>query len=142
MNLIIDKQEGIDLVPFCNWLIPKIQEVLVDEINENKLIKIDLFLNEHKLLYFNYNEDRVISSKNILIGAIYNLHIQDNQNEVVIEINPNTIIPNTFAKFIDIVKLINYGNLSLQGYPILDITMEFFAENIDFYYNEYLKEAE
>jgi hypothetical protein len=83
----------------------------------------------------------MISAKNILIGAVYNLRIRDTFNNIIIEINPNAMIPNTSAKFIDIVKLINYGNLSLQEYPIMDQIMNYFAININSYYNKYLKEA-
>lgn len=140
MNLVINKGD-LEITNFSYWLIPYIQEFLINQINKRKLIKFDKFLNDNKIIYFNYKEDRIISSKNILIGAIYNLRVINKANEIIIEINPNSIIPNTSAKFIDIIKLINYGNLLLEAYPILDKTMEYFASNIDYYYEKYMKGA-
>ncbi|WP_300924727.1 hypothetical protein [uncultured Clostridium sp.] len=97
-------------------------------------------MNENKLILFNYNEYRIISAKNILLGGIYNLRVRISGNNSFIEIDPSVIIPNTSAKFIDIVKLINFGNLDLQGYRIISDTMEYFAENINLFYNQFLKE--
>ncbi len=125
---------------FCEWLIPKIQNYLYQNIDDRKLEKINLYLNENKLILFNYNEYRIISAKNILLGGIYNLRVRISGNNSFIEIDPSVIIPNTSAKFIDIVKLINFGNLDLQGYRIISDTMEYFAENINLFYNQFLKE--
>ena len=138
MELNIDSDK--DITNFCLWLIPKIKEYFVNSIDDRKLEKYNIYLYANKIVLFNYNEKRLISARNILIGAIYNLHLKHNLNHYVIEINPNSTIPSTSAKFTDIVKLINFGNMSLQGYQIVSNTMNYFANNIDNYYNSYLEE--
>lgn len=140
MYLEIEKDGIDDVVEFSLWLVPKIQKYFVDIINDKKLIKINTYLNEHKAFYFNYNEKRQISAKNILIGSIYNLHVKEMQDLTIIEISSNVTIPNTSAKFIDIAKLINFGNLSLQGYPIFTETMQYFADNLTDYYTKFKEE--
>ena len=138
MELNIDSDK--DITNFCLWLIPKIKEYFVNSIDDRKLEKYNIYLNANKIVLFNYNEKRLISARNILIGAIYNLHLKHNLNHYVIEINPNSTIPSTSAKFTDIVKLINFGNMSLQGYQVVSNTMNYFANNINSYYNSYLEE--
>ena len=136
LNISTDK----DLTNFCNWLIPKIQEYFIDSINVKKLELYNIYLNGNKVILFDYGGKRILSAKNILIGGIYNLIVKRTINKFIIEINPNIFIPNTSAKFIDIVKLINFGNMSLQGYPVVTETMDYFANNINKYYNEFLEE--
>lgn len=140
MELNIDSDK--DITNFCLWLIPKIKEYFVNSIDDRKLEKYNIYLNANKIVLFDYSEKRLISARSILIGAIYNLHLKHNLNHYVIEINPNSTIPSTSAKFTDIVKLINFGNMSLQGYQIVSDTMNYFANNINNYYNSYLEEIE
>ena len=59
---------------------------------------------------------------------------------MVLEINSNNFIPNTFAKFISIINTINYGTLTLAPYPIYTETFNYFAQNIEEYLDTYLKE--
>ena len=72
---------------------------------------------------------------------MYNLRIRESRDKSVIEIDPNQIIPETEAKFIDIAKLINYGNAEIRGYKILDKMMNHFAKNIKQYYLDFIEEA-
>lgn len=139
--MLLEILSEIDLTDFCNWLMPQIQEYLEKNINEKKLEKINIYLNGEKSILFDYSGKRILSAKNILLGGVHNLRVARILDKYTIEINPNILIPNTSAKFIDIVKLINYGNMSVQGYPIMTKTMDYFADNLNKYYLKFLEEA-
>lgn len=139
--MVLNIESDKDITGFCEWLIPIIQDHFIKSIDNRKLEQFNIYLNANKVILFNYNEKRLISARNILVGAIYNLHLKHNLNKYIIEINPNSTIPNTSAKFINIAKLINFGNMSMAGYNVLSNIMNYFADDIDSYYNDYLEET-
>ncbi len=138
MNLIINNPDDLDLNEFCKLLIEKMQDRLKLIIDKRKLILINNYLNSKFNMNWIDNEERLISAYELLISASYNLRIRKTQKTYVIEIDPNSFIPNSYAKFINIIKLINYGNLSFNGYPIYDTLMQYFADNLEDYYNDYI----
>lgn len=140
MELIITSKGGKDLTAFCNWLTPQIQEYFINTINPKKLELANIYLNGFKLKIFNCSEDVNISVIKLLIEAINNLILRRNTKTFTIEIDPNISIGNSPAKFIDIVRLVNFGNMSLPAYPILSDTMNYFANNLQYYYNKFLEE--
>lgn len=139
MNLMIKNSENLDLDKFCNWLITCMQNYMRTAIDDRKLKTHDLFLNQDGKINFVVKQPFILSAKNILIASTYNLIVNKIQNQYVIEIDPNINIPNTYAKFIDIVKLINYGNLNLSAYAIYTKMMNYFAENLQEYYNQFIE---
>ena len=133
----IDEEEALK---FCEWLIPKIQEYLYASIDDRILARFDAYLNSSDIIQWQF-QPQIIRTKNILIGASYNLIVKKYPTYYDIVINPNINIPNSYAKFIDIVSLIDKGNLMLQPYPIFSDTMEYFAENIDMYFKDFIEET-
>lgn len=140
LNITYSKYDKESVYKFCEYLIPKIQQYFIDNLNPKKLIKFDKYLNGYDLIRFRYKKS-IISTENILIGAIQNLIIKSYPNNYSIEIDPNITIPNTYAKFIDIVTLVDRGNLSLSPYPILTDTMDYIAANMKQYIEMYLREG-
>lgn len=142
MNLVIDNPDNLDLFNFCNWLIPKIRGHILNSINKKLLIKWDKFLNSSNILQFNKGFNRPLSTKDLIIASLYYLRVSKNaNNSYIIEIDPNRNIPNSSAKFINIIKLIDKGNLSISPYNIITKTMNYFANNLQDYYQSYLEEA-
>lgn len=137
MNLIIKNPDGLDLTNFCNWLISIMQEYMSKNIEEKKLVQWDNYLNNIIKLKSTDNITRAISSKNILVASTYNLIVKKSNSQYEIALDPNTNIPNYYAKFIDIIKLINYGNINTQPYPIYDYMMDFMADKLIDYYQIY-----
>ena len=133
MDLIIDKSES-DLKPFCQYLISKMQSYMKTSIDDKQLIRFDSYLNNNDILHGRY-----IQVKNILIGSTYHLIVNEYEDYYKISVDPDAIIPNTYAKFIDIIKLVNFGNLMLAPYPIYDTMMDYFAENLTEYYINFLQ---
>lgn len=140
MNLTITGKVD-NLKDFATWLIPKIREYVWYGIDDRKLILIDTYLNNSNTITFDYGIKRLLKSKDILIGALYNLKVNNKRESIDIAIDSNITIPGTSAKFINIAKLINYGNLQISGYRILDDCMNHFAINIDKYYKDFLEEV-
>lgn len=129
-----------DLDDFCECLVELMQEFMLDEIDEDQLFRFDAFLNNEDCIRFVDGGRHFVSSKDILIGSVYNLIITKTPDSYVIELDSNAIIPNTYAKFIDIVSLINFGNLNVSPYPIYSDMMDYFAENLTTYIYSYLED--
>lgn len=142
MNLHISNEDELDLNGFCNWLIEQMQIYMQSNIDERQLARFDAFIFNNQIIRTIDNSNRYISCKSILIGSTYNLIFEKTSNEYIISINPNINIPNTYNKFIDIVSLIDSGNLSLPSYSIYSDMMEFFAKDLQLYYEEYIRSEE
>ena len=140
MELIIENPNNLNLDAFCSYLISEMIEYIDNTINDNQLIRFDSYINNNLKIKFIDKFPRLLKSRDILITAVQTLYYVKQGNDYIIKINPNNFIPNTYAKFIDIVSLINYGNMQLQSYPIIDEMFDYFAANLNQYYNDYLKE--
>ena len=140
MELIIENPNNLNLGAFCSYLISEMIEYIDNTINDNQLIRFDSYINNNLKIKFIDKFPRLLKSRDILITAVQTLYYVKQGNDYIIKINPNNFIPNTYAKFIDIVSLINYGNMQLQSYPIIDEMFDYFAANLNQYYNDYLKE--
>ena len=105
---------------------------------------IDLFqvsyINSGDVINFTRRKDRYIASRDILIGAVYNLQILDNKINTIIQINKNAYIPDTYNNYYSLVKLINYGNLSVSPYKIWDDTLDWINDHLGQYLEEFLEE--
>lgn len=140
MELRIKNPAKLELSNFCNYLISKMVTYISNAINDSQLIRFDKYINNNLKIKFIDKFPRLLKSRNVLITAVQTLYCVKQVNDYIIKINPNNFIPNTYAKFIDIVSLINYGNMQLQSYPIIDEMFDYFAANLNQYYNDYLKE--
>lgn len=134
MNLIIES--AVDITDFCNWLITQIQSYIKLNLNNKKVERFDKYINENIPM----QPKRILTTAELISAASYNLVVNKIQNNYIIQIDSNVFIPNTFAKFINIMQLINYGNLVLPPYPIWTETFNYFADNINKYLEIYLKE--
>jgi hypothetical protein len=141
MNLIINNPDSLPLDEFCYWLIPYMQKYIKENIDVRRLKRWDDYINTNLALKNAYSIIEPISCKDIIIEATKNLRVYTQKDNYIIDINPVVFIPNTQAKFINIVQLINYGNLSLQGYKLFSDMMTYFADIIDLYYKMYLEEG-
>lgn len=142
MELHIELEQDLELYNFLKWLPNKMADYLIENIDSRKLIYFDEYINSDNIIKWRSERlKHILTSKDILIAGTYNLTIDHNNNSYTIRLNPNAFIPDTYAKFINIINLINYGTLTLFAYPIYDKMMEFFAENIQSFYQVYLEES-
>lgn len=137
MTLEIENPRNFNLDAFIEtFLIPKIQDSFIKEINNKRLVKIEEFINKLGInIYHQY-----ISVRNILIASINNLsYIKLPNNNYMLQIDSNQMLPNISAKLIDLAYMINYGTLSTPAYPIFTNVFSFFANRLQLLYSEYLR---
>lgn len=122
---------------FIVWLISKISEKIISDVNINKLVTWDNFFNEQSLYKSIYKKK--ISSLDLIIAGSRNLIYTKSQSSFCISVNPNIYAPGLDRiKLITICKLINYGNQDITSYPIFTDSFKHFAENIYDYVDMYL----
>lgn len=137
MTLEIENPRNFNLESFIKtFLIPKIQESFIKEIDNKRLLKIEEFINKLGInIYHQY-----ISVRSILIAAIDNLeYLKLSNNNYILRIDSNQMLPNISAKLIDLAYMINYGTLSTPAYPIFTKVFSFFADRLQLLYAEYLR---
>jgi hypothetical protein len=80
------------------------------------------------------NETNIkIDSKRVVLMGMTNLSHKRYETYTQIFINPNIVYPGTQFRVVDLCKVINYGTLSIEGYPIFTETFDYFSQNIDKY---------
>ena len=133
MKLEIDKQYGLE---FVLYIIKKLQEYIIGNINDKKLSFIEVYINQnYKSIYRNY-----ISARDVIISGAMNITYQIYPNKFVIELDSKQILYGTNAKLYDICKLINFGVLGISSYQIFTDSFNYFKDNLDYMYEYYLRE--
>lgn len=133
MKLVIKHPPAEFTYDFFKYLVGKIKLYGLASIDTRKLIVFDTYINnKYKSVL-----KRHISSKDSLIMFFYNLKITTLWDRVIIEVNPNIVIPSTTIKLINVVKLITYGNLEIKGYNIIPKVFKYVKENINELYEMY-----
>ena len=137
MNLIIEDSKELLGKDFADWLIRRLKINFYLKLDTKKLIKWDEYLNnaeEFKTIY-----SKPISSKEILTNGINNLVCDTPPLKLIIHINRNMFVSGLDrVKLETICKLINYGNTSITGYPILLNLFKEVESNIDNYIDMYV----
>ena len=136
MTIVISNEKKFE-DEFFNWLLPEIRDYVISSVDNRKLIKVDNLINSNK--YFLTPFKKNISSREVIIAAVSNLKILRYWNRVVIGIDNNAIIPNTTTKISTVMRVINFGTLSILGYPVITKSFKFIEDNIDIFYEKYLQ---
>ena len=135
MRLDINTKYGLE---FVLYIIKKLQEYIIGNINDKKLVFIEEYINQnYKSIYRKH-----ISARDILVSSAMNLTYQIYANKFTVEIDSKQILYGTNAKLYDICKLINFGVLGIGSYPILTESFDYFKDNLDYMYEYYIREQE
>ena len=135
MKLDINTKYGLE---FVLYIIKKLQEYIIGNINDKKLVFIEEYINQnYKSIYRKH-----ISARDILVSSAMNLTYQIYANKFTVEIDSKQILYGTNAKLYDICKLINFGVLGIGSYPILTESFDYFKDNLDYMYEYYIREKE
>ena len=133
MKLEIDRKYGLE---FVLYVIKKLQEYIMGNINDKKLSFIEAYINQnYKSIYRNY-----ISARDVIVSGAMNITYQIYPNKFIIELDSKQILYGTNAKLYDICKLINFGVLGISEYPIFTDSFNYFKDNLDYMYEYYLRE--
>lgn len=134
MFLIIENPEGIDYSDFCDYLIEEMQLRIYTELNIDLLNSIESVVNDILKADTYLILPLVISeSVNYLIWEKYN------DKDYIIHLDEQKKIPNTNLTYFEVIKLINFGNLQLNAYPIYTNLMEDMAKDLQEYYFEFME---
>lgn len=125
-----------NLEDFINFLIEKIKLYFLGILDSKLLIQFDNYFNSNPEILGIQNK-KIFSTRDGVIGAIYCLTYIKNGKNYIIKIDPNQVMRNTTAKFIDIAKAVNYGVLGVGKYPIFTDSIDYVANNIYSYLQEY-----
>ena len=135
MRLDINTKYGLE---FVLYIIKKLQEYIIGNINDKKLVFIEEYINQnYKSVYRKH-----ISARDILVSSAMNLTYQIYANKFTVEIDSKQILYGTNAKLYDICKLINFGVLGIGSYPIFTESFDYFRDNLDYMYEYYIREKE
>lgn len=135
MKLEINRKYGLK---FVLYIIKKLQKYIIGNINVKKLIFIEAYIN----LMYTSQLRKYISAKDVIISGAMNITYTIYPHKFVIEIDSNQILYGTDAKLCDMCKLINYGVLGVSAYPIFTESFDYFKENLNVLFEQYLRDEE
>lgn len=138
MRFILYDPEGIIDYRFCSWLISRIKMEYANVVNTAKYAAMNEYLDTLDFMARHKGQ----TSDTIMRLGVNSLITKEFEGRFVIQIN-DTLMFDTKEniKLSSMCKLINYGTMSVKGYPILIELFNHFADNIDMlvrYYYTYV----
>ena len=133
--LLVVENEKVD-VGFIAFLKRRLRMRILSSINFNKLIKFNKFF-ESDAFKTIYGDKKILAERVVVLGSN---HLQHTiiHNTARIYIDPNVYYPGTEIKLVDLCNLINFGNLSVDAYPIFSNAFQHFSDNIEQYADTFL----
>ena len=104
-------------------------------INLGKLKDLDEYFksDSFKELYGDVN----VSAYTVVKLSLINLKYTHFPSYATLSINDKIFYPSTNIRLIELCKIINYGNLSVEAYPIIIDTFRHFSTHIKQYVSKY-----
>lgn len=130
MNLIIPRKVEND---FVNFIIDSMYEYLSDNLDPDRLVQAQLFVdsvNLYKSIYIPKIHVFSICRYPVFKTIAYNLFYK-------VEFDTNALVYGTLIKSVDIINLVNFGNMSVQPYPIFTQMFDYFNTNLSYLYNQF-----
>lgn len=145
MLLEIENEDGLDLNGFCEFLIPLIQQYAEDEANWDTE-QVERWNNELKVSELNWAQDArnapIIPSVSYIINAYFDsLQYTSTGGSYLIVSNKNLLLNYTNISIDSLASRINDGILDSKGYPYFEEVFQHFADNLQTYYELYLREG-
>jgi hypothetical protein len=134
MLLVVENEKAN--IGFISFLKRRLRMRILSSLNLTKLSKFDEFFESD---YFKtlYGDKKVLASKVVVLGA-NNLRHTIIQESGSIYIDPNMYYPGTQIKLVDLCNLINFGNLSVDAYPVFSDAFQHFSNNLEEYSDRFL----
>lgn len=129
MTLVVDNKNIT--TNFVLFLKKKMLSHMASILDTKRLQPYNEYFSSDEFLKLTNNT--VIDSRRVILLSMSNLVHKRFETTTQIFINPNMTYPGTNFKLIDLCKIINYGTLSIDAYPIFTITFNHFHNNIGKY---------
>lgn len=140
MRLIIKKCDRYPISKsFIRFLKERARIILTAILDKDQLKRWDDYLSKCDLGCVRKRDGRCIvpSAYNILVSGISNIKVRESTDSYELYIDPNAVLSGTAAKIIEIVGLINTGNVEMSPYPVYDKVWEQLKRNFISYYLYY-----
>lgn len=123
---------------FINYLIKQLQKLIIEKYNKEKSFVIEKYINDNEIIKYRYS-DKYTSVLDLYKIAVSNLKIKSDKksNMYNITVDKNIMIPDSNTYLISIVKLLEFGNLEVQKYGLLENCMQYICDNLDTFYNKF-----
>lgn len=123
---------------FINYLIKQLQKLIIEKYNKEKSFIIEKYINDNEIIKYKYS-DKYTSVLDLYKIAVSNLKIKSDKksNMYNITVDKNIMIPDSNTYLISIVKLLEFGNLEVQKYGLLENCMQYICDNLDTFYNKF-----
>lgn len=123
---------------FINYLIKQLQKLIIEKYNKEKSFTIEKYINDNEIIKYRYS-DKYTSVLDLYKIAVSNLKIKSDKksNMYNITVDKNIMIPDSNTYLISIVKLLEFGNLEVQKYGLLENCMQYICDNLDTFYNKF-----
>ena len=128
---------------FINYLIKQLQKLIIEKYNKEKSFIIEKYINDNEIIKYRYS-DKYTSVLDLYKIAVSNLKTKsyEKSNMYNITVDKNIMIPGSNTYLISIVKLLEFGNLEIQKYGLLENCMQYICDNLDTFYNKFKIEYE
>ena len=123
---------------FINYLIKQLQKLIIEKYNKEKSFTIEKYINDNEIIKYRYS-DKYTSVLDLYKIAVSNLKTKSDKksNMYSITVDKNIMIPDSNTYLISIVKLLEFGNLEIQKYGLLENCMQYICDNLDTFYNKF-----
>ena len=125
MDLTVTKTTQITN-EFIQYLLARIRSMLL-----NSIIKYE----KYDILFKDFDNSITVAS--VVSQAASNLRVLNYETKLIIQINPTVNYINSSIRLIDLCKLLNYGNLEMNGCHIFTQTFDYIATNFNKLHEEY-----
>lgn len=137
MELVVYDQKHNLPKSFARWFLKRLKQELIRNMDVAKVKLWDDYLNssyeEFKLYPVKLKADKIVQL------GINNIVISVSPDHLTYRINSTVLVPGLDRiKVIDLCKIINYGTLSQEGYPLFTITFNQIQANFNQYIKEYI----
>ena len=124
---------------FAQWLIECIKGNIILNLDTKRFLVWDEYLNEKEIFKTTYLKS--INTLSIVFDGIQNLVFNIKKPYIRISINPKLMVNGLDRVSLEtFCTLVNYGDLSLNGYPIFSDAFREVEENFNDYIDRYINE--
>lgn len=142
LDLYLENIDPNNLKSFLDYVIKQIQIETINGYDKRKAARLEEFINKNNVIEYTSTK-KYTSVIELYKIALFNLVVEDIRKDIYrIHVNYNINIPYSKTNLSSVIKLLEFGNLSVNKYGLLTNIMENIGKNLDFYYSKFSMEIE